>query len=145
MAYYGSDRNRFWYSYHYLGLFDILEGGRWQLVLAITRHQYTIRLLEPVWTIDISIVQCACHYISHHYFQVYWKLRKYNRRSCILKPTATLILDYFPSDSYRLLFMLNLILPPTTITCPNADVSGHILVSRYIRIKTSNSGWREYW
>jgi hypothetical protein len=29
----------------------------------------------------------------------------------------------------------------TTITCPNMDISEHILV---IRIRTSNSGWREY-
>jgi hypothetical protein len=36
-----------------------------------------------------------------------------------------------------------MLLPPTTITCPNTDVSGHILVSRYIRIRTGNSGQRE--
>jgi hypothetical protein len=37
-----------------------------------------------------------------------------------------------------------LLLSPTTITCPNTDVSWHILVKRYIHIRTGNSGRGEY-
>jgi hypothetical protein len=39
---------------------------------------------------------------------------------------------------------MNKLLPPATNTCLNTDVSRHILVSRYIIVKTCISGRREY-
>jgi hypothetical protein len=50
---------------------------------------------------------------------------------------AQLNVVFFRETTYILL------LPPTTNTCLYMDVSRHILVSRYIHVKTGISGRRE--
>jgi hypothetical protein len=58
-------------------------------------------------------------------------------------PRLNLVSYKFNYDHLSFLYSPLLVLPPTTITCPNTNVFGHILISRYIRIRTGNSGWRE--
>jgi hypothetical protein len=59
---------------------------------------------------------------------------------------AWLLIDLLLISFLKYYFGMKVVLlPPITLTYLNTDLSEYVLVSRYIRIKTGNSGRRGYY